>query len=262
MERRLADAAGQQHPWHGRHLIELRTRVAPSTAVHDRRVVGELGLQDVAADRGQASCGLDDDPPARLAAERLALDKRERQRFHEERQVDLPAVGRDAGHERLLVRGVGGIGVVVHEELGGGRSHPLGLRDSPAVEDPADAGRRRTLVARRLDRHDQAGAARQRPVGDALGRADLWIEQRPGRDGGQRAHDGTLEVDHLVVGHGPGVVGAQLASQVLAVIEGEHAEGSPRGGARIEPATGPGPEATRGNRHEDPRRRTRRALSR
>ena len=74
-----------------RGRVELRAGLAPAGPVRDRGVVGELGLEDVAADRGHPPRGLDDDPPPRLAGQRLALDQRERQRLHEEREVRRPA---------------------------------------------------------------------------------------------------------------------------------------------------------------------------
>ena len=57
--------------------VELGAGLAPASAVRHRRVVRELGLEDVATDRGQAPGGLDDDPPARLAG-RAARPRRAR----------------------------------------------------------------------------------------------------------------------------------------------------------------------------------------
>ena len=59
--------------------------------------------------------------------ERLAVDERERERLDEQREVHRPARGGDLGDEALLVCGVRGVGVVVDEELGGRRAHPLRL---------------------------------------------------------------------------------------------------------------------------------------
>ena len=106
----------------GERRVELGAGLAPAGSVRDRRVVRELGLEDVAADRGQPARGLDDDAPAGLAGQLLALDERERQRLHEQREVAPHGRPRHLGDEPLLVRGVRRLRVVVDEELGGRRA--------------------------------------------------------------------------------------------------------------------------------------------
>ena len=104
LERPLVDPARQQDPGHRGHRIELGAGVRPARPVRHRRVIRELGLEDVAADRGQPARGLDDDAPAGLAGQGLALDERERERLHEQRDVGGTAVSRDIGDEAFLVR--------------------------------------------------------------------------------------------------------------------------------------------------------------
>jgi len=79
-------------------------------------------------------------------------------------------------------------------------------------------------------------------------------------------------IDHLAVRDGPWIVRAKLAPQVLAVVQGEDGERAARRRARVEPTPGAEARAARAGRagscagrtrrHDGPRRRTRRALSR
>ncbi len=265
LEGRYVDAARQQDPRHGGGFVELGAGLSPALPIRDRRVIREFGLQHVPADRGQPTGGLDDDPPTRLSGELLAGDDGEGQRLDEEGQVGGSAGAGNLVDELLLGGGVRRVGVVVDQELGGRCAHPLRLPDAPAIEDAADAGGRRSLESGRLDRDDQAGSRRQRPVCDALGRADLGVEQGPGGDGCEGAHDRSLELDHLLVRHRRRVVGPQLAAEVLAMVEGKNGERAARGRARLEPSPGAdaiGAAIARPACHDWPSRRTRRALSR
>ena len=99
LERRVVDAAREQHPRHPRRRVELVARFPPARRVDDGCVVRELGLEDVAADRRQPPGGLDHDLATRLAGQLLAVGERERERLDEQREIDRPAGGRDLADE-------------------------------------------------------------------------------------------------------------------------------------------------------------------
>ncbi len=176
--------------------------------------------------------------PGELAAGRRI----EAQRLQEQGEVLGPAAGRDVRDEAFLVGGVGRIRVVVDEQLRGRGTEPLGLLDRPAGQDPRHARSGVALVPRRLDRHQQAGTARQGPVGDALGGADLGIEQRARGIWREGADDGPLERDHLVVRGRGGRLGMELLAQVLAMVEREHRERAAGRGTGVEAPSTAKPE--------------------
>ena len=222
-----------------------RRRRAPGTPRATRRgrrrpaSYGNSALRMSPPMAREAARGLDDDPPARLAGEPLAGDERERERLHEQGQVERPAGAGDLGDEAFLVGRVRGVRVVVDEELGGRCAEALDLLDAPAIEHAAYPGRLGAEVPGRLDGDDEAGPLGHRPVVDGLGRADLGVEQRPGRHGRQRPDDRPLELDHLLVGHRIRGVGPELAAEVLAMVEGEDGERPARRRAGAEAPPGP-----------------------
>jgi hypothetical protein len=63
-----------------------RACLRPRGRIVDRRVVRELGLQDVPAQRREAARGLDDAPPARFAGQLVAGHRIEPQGLDEQRR--------------------------------------------------------------------------------------------------------------------------------------------------------------------------------
>ena len=262
LERRVVDAAREQHPRH---------RDAASSSSHaSRQRAGST------TDASYGNSALRMSPP--IAVSRRAVSMTTSRRASpvsfspstsenesgstNSARSTRAAGGRDVADEPLLVRRVRRLRVVVDEELRRRRAHALRLLDAPALEDAADPRRRGTRVAGRLDRDDEPGRGGQRPIGDALGRADLGVQQRAGRDRGEGPDDRPLERDHLVVRHRRRVVRAERLAQVLAVVEGEDGERAARGRAGVEPAPRAEPVGVGGRGHDGASRRIRRALSR
>src|SRR3954453_2245388 len=238
LERRVVHPPRQQDPWQPAGLVQLGDGVGPFGRVVDGGITRELGLEDVTAERRQPAGGLDDPPPARLARELAARRGIEAEGLHEQGQVGRATGLDDVSHEPLLGGRVRGLVVVVDEQLGRGRPKALRLLHRPARQDPAHAGRRGALVTGRLDRNQEPGPAGGRSVRDALGGADLGVQERARRMRGERTDDCPLELDHLGVRDRVRGVRPELLAQVLAVIEREHREGPAWRGARLEPTPG------------------------
>ena len=170
LEGRVVDATRQQHPGEGSGRVELRARVRPAGLVRHAGIVRKLDLEHVRTRRRQATCRLDDDLAARLARQPAAVEA-ERERLEEQREIRAPGTPRaTSATSRSWSAAFGASGVVVDEELRGRGAKALDAVDAPARQHAADAGARRTLVARGLDGDDQARPARERAVGDRRAR--------------------------------------------------------------------------------------------
>ena len=228
-------------------LVQLLAGLQPAVPLGHRGVIGELALEDVAAQGGQAAGRPHDDVASRLAGQLGGgLVDGEAERLEEERQVDVRAGLGDLDEQLLLLRGVVGIGVVVEQQLDSVGAHALGLAHAPVRQQATDPGGRRPRVAAGLDGHDEAGGCWA-----ASRRVMAWAAPSSGSSrmplavvmmARTTARLASTSCSYVTAA---GIVRAEHAAQVVAVVERQDRQPARVGGAGIQSSHGADPQRHR-----------------
>src|SRR3989449_1729077 len=220
-------ARAQHDPRHLRRAAQAVAILAQLLDVRgDFRVAGELRLQDIESEGAQDLGGPDDRVRLVVCERLLALVHGIRHRLAHEREVEASALlGHVPDDLHLVVDDLARrVRIEEDQEFRRAGAEPFDFLHAPSVEEGREPPVPLLLVARRLQGHEEARAAREDEPVDRGAHPELRVEQVAARDGREGLCDADLDRLHLRVGGGLRVLRMKHLLEAPPLVHRDHRE--------------------------------------